>query len=264
MSEDTALVSRTQFSCSKTQLSCRRMRTQFSCSKTQQFGFASWLQFPFGFASWRVHQKCTRSERMIQTCFSCGGHSSRVGGHSVSENQFRGRHSSGCNSLSGLQVGEKAIQTFLCGGSRLPFGSGAIPFRVCKLAKRRSKRFCAEDRGFLSEAVQFPFGFASWRKGDPNVSVRRIEASFRKRGNSLSGNLRSAPGVHQECTRSAPGVPRSAPGVHQKCTRSAPGVHQNAPGVHQECTRNSPGMHQESWAPSWFSQQCSAVHDIAT
>ena len=45
------------------------------------------------------------------------------------------------NSLSGLQVGEKAIQTFLCGGSRLPFGSGAIPFRVCKLAKRRSKRF---------------------------------------------------------------------------------------------------------------------------
>ena len=63
------------------------------------------------------------------------------------------------NSLSGLQVGEKAIQTFLCGGSRLPFGSGAIPFRVCKLAKR---------------AIQ-------------NVSVRRIEASFRKRCNSLSG-----------------------------------------------------------------------------
>ena len=42
----------------------------------------------------------------------------------------------------------------------------------------------------------FPFGFASWRKGDPNVSVRRIEASFRKRCNSLSGNLWSAPGVH--------------------------------------------------------------------
>ena len=56
---------------------------------------------------------------------------------------------------------QNAIQTFLCGGSRLPFGSGAIPFRVCKLAKRRSKRFCAEDRGFLSEAVQFPFGFVS-------------------------------------------------------------------------------------------------------
>ena len=48
---------------------------------------------------------------------------------------------SGAISLSGLQIGEKAIQTFLCGGSRLPFGSGAIPFRVCKLAKRRSKRF---------------------------------------------------------------------------------------------------------------------------
>ena len=131
------------------------------------------------------------------------------------------------------------IQTFLCGGSRLPFGSEAIPFRVCKLAKRRSKRLSAEDRGFLSEAVQFPFGFANWRKGDPNVSVRRIEASFRKRGNSLSGNLRSAPGVHQECTG-------SAPGVHQECTRSAPGVHQectrSAPGVHQECTRNAPGV----------------------
>ena len=27
-----------------------------------------------------------------------------------------------------------AIQTFLCGGSRLPFGSEAIPFRVCTLA----------------------------------------------------------------------------------------------------------------------------------
>ena len=118
----------------------------------------------------------------------------------------------------------------------------AIPFRVCKLAKRRSKRFCAEDRGFLSEVVQFPFGFASWRKGDPNVSVRRIKASFRKRGNSLSGNLRSAPGVHQECTRSAPGVPRSAPGVHQKCTRSAPECTRSALGVHQEFTRNAPGV----------------------
>ena len=94
---------------------------------------------------------------------------------------------SGEISFSGLQFGEKTIQTFLCGGLRLPFGSGAIPFRVCKLAKRRSKRFCAEDRDFLSEAVQFPFGFASWQKGDPNVSVRRIEASFRKRCNSLSG-----------------------------------------------------------------------------
>ena len=40
---------------------------------------------------------------------------------------------------------QNAIQTFLCGGLRLPFGSGAIPFRVCKLAKRRSKCFCAED-----------------------------------------------------------------------------------------------------------------------
>ena len=73
------------------------------------------------------------------------------------EASFRKR----CNSLSGLQVGEKAIQTFLCGGSFA--------------------------RDFLSEAVQFPFGFANWQKGDPNVSVRRIEASFRKRCNSLSG-----------------------------------------------------------------------------
>ena len=85
-------------------------------------------------------------EKTIQT-FLCGGSRLPFG--------------SGGNSLSGLQVGEKAIQMFLCRGSRLPFGSGAIPFRVCKLAKRRSKRFCAEDRGFLSEAVQFPFGFVS-------------------------------------------------------------------------------------------------------
>ena len=39
-----------------------------------------------------------------------------------------------------------------------------FPFRFCKLAKRRSKRLCAEDRGFLSEAVQFPFGFARLTK----------------------------------------------------------------------------------------------------
>ena len=148
------------------------------------------------------------------------------------------------------------IQTFLCGGSRLPFGSGAIPFRVCKLAKRRSKRFCAEDRGFLSEAVQFPFGFASWRKGDPNVSVRRIEASFRKRGNSLSGNLRSVPGVHRECTG-------SAPGVHQECTRtrsarSAPGV--SATGMHQECTRS---LGHLFWGPVGLLRSA-PVHDMAT
>ena len=32
------------------------------------------------------------------------------------------------------------------------------PFRVCVVFSLRSKRFCAEDRGFLSEAGQFPFG----------------------------------------------------------------------------------------------------------
>ena len=99
--------------------------------------FRKRCNFPFGFASWRKGDPNVSVRRI--------------------EASFRKR----CNSLSGLQVGEKAIQTFLCGGSRLPFGSGAIPFRVCKLAKRRSKRFCAEDRGFLSEAVQFPFGFVS-------------------------------------------------------------------------------------------------------
>ena len=118
------------------------------------------------------------------------------------------------------------------------------------------ERFCAKDRGFLSGAMQFPFGFAQWRKGDPSISVRRIKASFRKRSSSLSGNLWSAPRVHQECTESAPGVhqecTRSAPEVHQEstevhqeCTRSAPGVHQNTPGVNQECTRSAPGVHQE-------------------
>ena len=62
-------------------------------------------QFPFGFASWRKGDPNVSVRRI--------------------EASFRKR----CNSLSGLQVGEKAIQTFLCGGSRLPFGSGAIPFR---------------------------------------------------------------------------------------------------------------------------------------
>ena len=32
------------------------------------------------------------------------------------------------------------------------------PFRECVVLSLRSKRFCAEDRGFLSEAGQFPFG----------------------------------------------------------------------------------------------------------
>ena len=129
----------------------------------------------------------------------------------------------------------RMIHTFLCGGSRLPFGSGAIPFRVCKLAKRRSKRFCAEDRGFLSEAKQFPFG-------------KPLECT------------ESAPGVHRECTG-------SAPGVHHECTKRAPGVNRSAPGVHQECTRSAPGMHQEctkSLGHLLVSQQCSAVHDMAT
>ena len=63
---------------------------------------------------------------------------------------------------------------FSCGGSF------ARAFTKCD-----PKRFCAEDQDFLSEAGQFPFGFASWQ--DPNVSVQRIEASFRKRCNSLSG-----------------------------------------------------------------------------
>ena len=73
--------------------------------------------FPFGFASWRKDDPNV-SVRRIQASFR-----------------------KQCNSLSGLQVSEKAIQTFLCGGSRLPFGSGAMPFRVCKLGKKRSKRF---------------------------------------------------------------------------------------------------------------------------
>ena len=137
------------------------------------------------------------------------GHNSRVGGHS----------------------------------SRFKLKPGDLSEQVCKLAKRRSKRFCAEDRGFLSEAVQFPFGFVSWRKGDPHVSVRRIEASFRKRSNSLFGNrlkcTESAPRMHRECTGSAPRCTRNAPKVNQ-------GVHQSAPGVHQKCTRSAPGMHQNA------------------
>ena len=117
-------------------VSVRRIEASFRKRCNFPFGFASWrkgdpnvfcaedpgflseaVQFPFGFASWRKGDPNV-SVRRIET-------------------SFRKR----CNSLSGLQIGEKAIQTCLCGGSRLPFGSGAIPFRVCKLAKRRSKRF---------------------------------------------------------------------------------------------------------------------------
>ena len=142
-----------------------RMRSKRFCAEDR--GFLSEAgQFPFGFASWRKGDPNVSVQRI--------------------EASFRKRR----NSLSGLQSDEKAIQTFLCGGSRLPFGSGAIPFRVCKLGK-----------------------------SDPNDSERRIKASFRKRSNSLSGNLWSAPRVHQKCTE-------SAPGVHQECTRSAPEVHQ--------------------------------------
>ena len=104
--------------------------------------FRKRCNFPFGFASWQKDDPNVSVRRI--------------------EASFRKR----CNSLSGLQVDEKAIQTFLCGrsrlpfgsGSRLPFGSGAIPFRVCKLAEKQSKRFSTEVRGFLSEAKQFPFG----------------------------------------------------------------------------------------------------------
>ena len=141
----------------------------------------------------------------IQT-FLCGGSRLPLGSRAipfgksdpnVSVRRIEASSRKRYNSLSGNQ-----IQTFLCGGSRLPLGSGTIPFREI-----RSKRFCAEDRGFLSEAGQFPFreirskrfcaedrGFLSeagqlpFGKSDPNVSVRRIEASSRKRGNSISGN----------------------------------------------------------------------------
>ena len=93
-----------------------RMRSKRFCAEDR--GFLSEAgQFPFGFASWRKGDPNVSVQRI--------------------DTSFRKRR----NSLSGLQIGEKAIQTFLCGGSRLPFGSGAIPFRVCKLAKRRSKRF---------------------------------------------------------------------------------------------------------------------------
>ena len=64
-------------------------------------------------------------------------------------------------------------------GNFLGDPDGFVRRIICPCLYRvRSKRFCAEDQGFLSEEVQFPFGFASWQ--DPNVSVQRIEASFRK------------------------------------------------------------------------------------
>ena len=119
---------RTQLSGRRTQLSCQR--TQFSCSKTQL-----WLQFPFGFASWRRMIQ-NFSVRRIKASFSEVGQfpfgfaSGLKGDPNVSVRRIEASFRKRCNSLSGLQVGKK----------------------------RRSKRFCAEDRGFLSEAGQFPFG----------------------------------------------------------------------------------------------------------
>ena len=44
------------------------------------------------------------------------------------------------------------------------------PFRECVVFPLRSKRFCAEDRGFLSEAGQFPFGKPLvWRRLGPRL-----------------------------------------------------------------------------------------------
>ena len=97
------------------------------------------------------------------------------------------------------------------------------------LYRMRSRRFCAEDRGFLSEAGQFPFGFASWRKGDPNVSVQRIETSFRKRRNSLFGfaNWRKGDPNVSERRIEASFRKRSNSlfGNRLKCTESAPRMH---------------------------------------
>ena len=148
-----------------------RMRSERFCAEDR--GFLSEAgQFPFGFANWRKGDPNVSVQRI--------------------DTSFRKRR----NSLSGLQIGEKAIQTFLCKGSILPFGSGAIPFRVCKLAKRRSKRFlCGGSRlPFGSEAIPFRETF---------------------------GVHRNAPTVHRTCTG-------SAPGVHQKCTKNEPGENQKS------------------------------------
>ena len=80
--------------------------------------------------------------------------------------------------------------------------------------------------------------------------------------------------MHQECTRSALGVPQdctgSAPGAHQDCTRSAPGLHQectrSAKGVHQECARSAPGflMTQllRAWPPRWHTPGGCHLHRV--
>ena len=50
------------------------------------------------------------------------------------------------------------------------------PFRECVVLSLRSKRFCAEDRGFLSEAGQFPFGKPL--SGDPGIFCSRVLSVF--------------------------------------------------------------------------------------
>ena len=117
------------------------------------------------------------------------------------------------------------------------------------LYRMRSKRFCAEDRGFLSEAGQFPFGFASWAKrrskrflcggsrlpfGSGAIPFRVCKLAKRRSKRFCAEDR----GFLSEAKQFPVGKPLNAPRVHQECTESAP-------GVHQECTRSAPEVHQK-------------------
>ena len=119
----------------------------------------------------------------------------------------------------------------------------AIPFRVCKLAKNDPNFSVRRIKASFSEVGQFPFGFASWRKGDPRLPFGSGAIPFRE-----------TLGVHRECTR-------SAPGIHQECT----GVLGTFLAFLSSALLFMRWQREgASLGTSWSSQQCSAVHDMAT
>ena len=165
LSKDTALVLETQLVSEYTVLVSldtalvSRMIQSF-CAEDQGF-LSEAVQFPFGFASWR---------RMIQSfCAEDQGFLSEAVQFPFGFASWRRMIQNFCAEVQGFL--SKAVQ--------FPFGFARW--------RRMIQSFCAEDQGFLSGAVQFPFGFASWRKGEPDVSMQKFKASFRKRSNSLSG-----------------------------------------------------------------------------
>ena len=108
------------------------------------------------------------------SCFKCHRCSS--------EYERRCTHAATSSSSSLCRMGPRPVHRPLCWerlrGILLRPGRGYAPFGdECGNFLGDSNRFSCE-RSFAR----------AFTECDPNVSVRRIEASFRKRGNSLSGN----------------------------------------------------------------------------